>query len=131
MRDLAVGRQQGEQALLKQSMHYEFEKLLKQQLETKILGLSEQVQSVKQTAEHTAQKLGFELQVRAARGSTLAKRARAVRVCAPLLSAAQRTGLAPLQRLSALSVTTEVVDDKVERRCKQVRAPSVKSDWRA
>jgi hypothetical protein len=63
MRDLAVGRQQGEQALMKQSMQFEFEKLLKQQLETRILALSEQVQNVKQAAEHSAQKLGFEVQV--------------------------------------------------------------------
>ena len=59
MRDLAVGRQQGEHALMKQSMQFEFEKLLKQQLETRILALSEQVQTVKQAAEHSAQKLGF------------------------------------------------------------------------
>ena len=63
MRDLAVGRQQGEQALMKQSMQFEFEKLLKQQLETRILALSEQMQNVKQAAEHSAQKLGFEVQV--------------------------------------------------------------------
>ena len=48
---------------MKQSMQFEFEKLLKQQLETRILALSEQVQTVKQAAEHSAQKLGFEVQV--------------------------------------------------------------------